>query len=104
LTKAVYHKAKVPPEVLEFQSVISNHFNPVMEAIPVFSDAELKKITVPIQFFGGDHDALINSVKTAERLKMLLPHSEIHILKDTGHVIIDQFPVIKEFLISNYQT
>jgi pimeloyl-ACP methyl ester carboxylesterase len=104
LTKAVYHKAEVPPEVLEFQSVISNHFNPVMEAIPVFSDAELKKITVPIQFFGGDHDALINSVKTAERLKMLLPHSEIHILKDTGHVIIDQFPVIKEFLISNYQT
>ena len=101
ISKAIYHKTEVPSKVLEFQSIVSRHFIPLMEVIPVFSDAQLRKITAPIQFFGGDHDALIDSVKTGERLKRLLPNSDVHILKDTGHVIIDQFPVIKDFLISN---
>jgi pimeloyl-ACP methyl ester carboxylesterase len=101
LNKAIYHKVKAPPELLEFQAIVSRHFNPVMETIPVFSDEQLKKITARIQFFGGDHDALIDSVKTGERLKRILPHLDIHILKDTGHVIIDQFPAIKEFLLLN---
>ena len=101
LNKVIYHKIEVPSIVLEFQSIVSKHFIPIMEPIPVFSDAELRKITAPIQFFGGDHDALIDSVKTGERLKSILPHADIHILKDTGHVIVDQFHSIKDFLISN---
>jgi len=101
LNQAVFHKAEVPAEVLEFQAVTTKHFNPMVEAIPVFSDAQLKRLTMPLQFFGGDHDALIDSVKTGERLKKLLPRAEIHILQDTGHVIIDQFPVIREFLLAN---
>jgi pimeloyl-ACP methyl ester carboxylesterase len=101
LNRSIYHKTEVPPEVLEFQAITSRHFNPVLETLPIFSDAQLKKITFPIQFFGGECDALINSVKTAERLKKLVPHSDIHILKDTGHAIIDQFSVVKDFLTSN---
>lgn len=101
LNKAIFHKTEIPAEVLEFQSVVSKHFNPVTEIIPIFGDEMLMNITAPIQYFGGDHDALIDSVKTGERLKKILPHSETHILKDTGHAIIDQFPVIKEFLITN---
>lgn len=98
ITRAVWHKREAPPQLLEFQSAASRHFNPVMEAIPVFSDEQLKRISARIQYFGGDHDALIDSVKAGARLKRLLPRSEIHILKDTGHVIVDQFPAIRDFL------
>lgn len=101
LSKAIYHKTVVPSEVLAFQALVSRHFIPVMERIPVFSDEMLKTISGPVQFFGGDHDALIDSVKTGERIKNLLPHSEIHILEDTGHVMLDQFSVIKDFLVSH---
>ncbi|MBN1466949.1 alpha/beta hydrolase [candidate division KSB1 bacterium] len=101
LSKTIYHKTKVPPQVLEFQGIVSKHFHPVLETIPIFTDTELAKITIPVQFFGGDHDALINSVKTGARLKRLLPHSEIHILQDTGHAIIDQFSAVKDFLLSH---
>ena len=100
LNKAIFHKTKIPSEVLEFQSIVSKYFNPVLEVLPLFSDTRIKSINFPLQYFGGDHDALIDSVKTGERLKRLLPHSEIHILKDTGHAIIDQFPVIKDFMKS----
>jgi len=101
LNKAIFYKTVIPSELLEFQSIVSRHFIPVMENIPVFNDEMLKNISGPIQFFGGDHDALIDSVKTGERIKKLLPHSDIHILEDTGHAIINQFPTINNFLISN---
>lgn len=98
LNKSIYHKTEVPNEVLEFQYLVSKHFIPLFDAIPIFTNKQLKKITAATQYFGGDHDSLINSVKTGKRLKNLLPTSEINILKDTGHVIIDQFSAIKEFL------
>ena len=53
LNKVVYYKTEVPKEVLEFQAITLKHFNPVMEALPIFSDKQLKNIVSPIQFFGG---------------------------------------------------
>jgi pimeloyl-ACP methyl ester carboxylesterase len=99
LNRTVFHKTEIPEEAIEYQSIVSKHFNPVMERIPVFTDAMLQNISAPVQYFGGDHDALLNSVKTGERITIHIPHSEIHILKDTGHVIINQFPVIRDFFI-----
>ena len=101
LNRAIYHKTAIPSQVLEFQAIVSKYFIPVMETIPLFSDEMLKQISAPIQYFGGDHDALIDSVETGERLGKLLPHAEIHILKDTGHAIIGMFPTIKEFLLAH---
>lgn len=98
LNKAVYYKTEIPNEVLEYQAIVSKHFNPVMETLPIFSDKQLKKISSPIQFIGGEHDSLIDSVKTAERILRLFPNADVHVLKDTGHVIIDKFPVVKVFL------
>ena len=100
LARTIWHKKEIPAELLEFQEITFRHFNPVMEAIPVFSDTQLKRITAPLQFFGGDCDALIDSVKTGARLKEIHPEAEINILKNTGHVILDQFDAIKRFLTS----
>ncbi len=98
LNKAVYHKTEVPGAVLAFQALVSKHFNPVTESLPVFTDSQLRKIKSPLQFFGGDRDALIDSVKTAERLRNLFPDADIHVLRDTGHVILGCFPEAAEFL------
>lgn len=101
INKTVFHKTEVPDIVLEFQEIVTKHFIPLLERIPIFKDYELKKIEAPLQFFGGDHDALIDSVKTANRIKDLVPNADVHILKDTGHVIINQFQNIKNFLLSD---
>lgn len=74
-----------------------------MEAIPIFEDAALRRIRARLQFFGGDHDALIDSVRTGFRLKSLLPETDMRILDNTGHAIVDQFPAMLEFLSSRSQ-
>ncbi len=99
LNKSIFYKTEVPKEITEFQSVVCKYFKPLIEEIPMFSDAQLSSVSVPIQYFGGDRDVLLDSVKTAERLQKFLPCSSINILNDTGHVIIDQFSAIKKFLI-----
>ncbi|MHB0897644.1 MAG: alpha/beta fold hydrolase [Spirochaetales bacterium] len=99
LNKAVYHKTSVPPEVLDFQALVSANFNPMAEPLPILSDAEMRKLSMPLQYFGGDHDALLDTEKTAARLAALVPHADIQVLADTGHVIIDQTAKIHAFLL-----
>ena len=63
----------------------------------VFTDAELSGLTIPIQYFGGAHDALVRTQESAERIAQLLPHVEVHLLADQGHAIIDQGQTIMSF-------
>lgn len=98
LNRTVYHKAVVPPEIHEFQALVSANFNPMTESLPIFTDAELRRLAMPIQYFGGDRDALLDTTKTAQRLSALFPRADIRVLKDTGHVIIDQGRAVKAFL------
>jgi len=98
LNRAIYYKAEVPQSLLEYQALVAKHFNPLMEAIPIFGDDELRSMRARIQFFGGDHDALIDSVRTGFRIQSLIPHAEVRILNNTGHAIIDQFSAILDFL------
>jgi pimeloyl-ACP methyl ester carboxylesterase len=101
LNKVIYHKVVMPREILEYQALVSRHFHPVTEALPVFSDEQLGRLTMPIQYFGGDRDALLNTKKSVERLRSLLPKAEAHLLTDTGHAIIDRFEEVRDFLLVN---
>ena len=102
LNKAIYHKVEMPEEILEYQALVSKHFRPVNEGLPRFSDEELKTLRMPLQYFGGDRDALLDTKTSVERLSALLPHAEVHLLADTGHAIIDKFDAANEFLINTW--
>ncbi len=101
LNRAIAHNTVVPEEVIEYQALVSKHFKPLTEPLPLFSDAELKNLRLPVQYFGGDHDAILDTYKTVKRLETYLPNAEVNLLSDTGHVIINQFEKIKKFLVDN---
>jgi len=103
INNSIYYKT---PQIkdnkyIKYQQCLNKYFNPVVEPIPIISDERLNKINFPIQYFGGDHDVLLNTLKTAERMKKIIPKIEINILKETGHVIIDQFENISSFIKTN---
>lgn len=98
LNRAICRNAAVPKEILDYQTLVSKHFRPVREPLPLFSDKQLLKLTMPVQYLGGDQDVLLNTGQSVEKLSSLLPHAEACLLKDTGHVIIDQFKTTYDFL------
>lgn len=98
MNKIVYGSDLIPDEVIEISTLMLRHFNPRMGSLPVFSDEEIKRLNMPVLFMGGEHDALLPTVKTAARLKKLLPHAETIVIKNRGHVIFNILDDIFKFL------
>ncbi len=84
--------------MLNYQKLIAKHFNFRTENIPLFSDDELRKLTMPVSLFVGGKDVMLHSEKTAKRLGSLLSHAEINLIPEEGHSIVNQGNEIREFL------
>jgi len=100
INRIVYGPVPADPEAEKFVLLASRHYNPITEKPPLFSDENLTSLNFPLLYVGGTMDALINTRDTAARLSRLMPSAEIKILKDTGHVILDQGDMIRDFFIS----
>ncbi len=85
----------IPSMLLKYQKLIGNNFNPRNELIPLFSDAELKRLSMNVTMFVGDLDIIIHSRKTAKRLRSLVPQAKINSLQGVGHTIVNLLDRIK---------
>lgn len=79
----------IPSTLLKYQKLIGDNFNQRNELIPLFSDAELKRLSMTVTMFVGDLDIIIHSRKTAKRLRSLVPQAKINSLKGVGHTIVN---------------
>jgi pimeloyl-ACP methyl ester carboxylesterase len=68
-------------------NAIMTHFRPRIGALPLFSDAELSGLTMPVLLVAGEQDALYPSGKTAARLEKLLPDLSVILEPEMGHVL-----------------
>lgn len=87
----------IPEEMLKYQKLIGKSFKYRRETIPIFSDNELKLLTMPTVLFLGAKDIMLYSDKTARRLGNLLPHAEINILPEAGHSNVNDVDKIIEW-------
>lgn len=90
--------AGIPKEVLEFMNLIIESYNPIPD-LPVFTDAELRRLAMPVLFIGGEKDALIDAKESALRLSRLVPSAEIQLLPDCGHMVSNAVAYIGAFLM-----
>jgi pimeloyl-ACP methyl ester carboxylesterase len=98
LDRLVWHKTDIPMSVREFGALVQAHFRPLLEPLPLFDDAELQRLTMPVLYLGGLKDSLLDTAGTARRLQALVPQVQLRLLEDTGHLIIDQGATIRSFL------
>lgn len=101
LNKIVYGNQPVPKEVIEVSTILTSNFNPRMDTPPIFTDQNLKQLTMPVLYIAGKLDALLQSEKSAKRLKSLLPGAEINLIPDAGHALIGIRDKIMPFLLTN---
>jgi len=88
----------IPEEMLKYQKLIGKSFNYRKETIPLFSDNELKLLTIPTALFVGGKDIMLHSNKTAKRLGDLLPYVKVNILPEAGHSNVNDVSNIMTWL------
>ncbi|MGC9312080.1 MAG: alpha/beta fold hydrolase [Sediminispirochaetaceae bacterium] len=97
INRIVSGKVAVDSRYEEFSLLTARHFIPLMEKLPVLTDEELERIRCPLLYIAGAEDVLLNTARSAKRLRDILPDSEINILENVGHVVLDQGDVLEDF-------
>lgn len=82
----------------EFFALLHKSTGPRTEKLLVFSDATLKKLTMPILAIVGGNDALLDSAETRRRIEGLVDNGEVRYIEEAGHLIMGLDEAISEFL------
>jgi pimeloyl-ACP methyl ester carboxylesterase len=93
--------ANVPPahtRFAEFMSFIGKHFIPRRGPVPIFDDAALKRLTMPVLVILGGRDAILDSAETKLRMERAVPHASVVVLPEAGHGLRGQTASILKFL------
>jgi pimeloyl-ACP methyl ester carboxylesterase len=96
LFRIINGNVDMPEIILKFQILIGKNFNTRKEPIPIFTDDEIRCMTMPMFLFVGAKDIMLHSMETADRIKKLVPNARINILPDGGHSIINLADTILE--------
>lgn len=98
LNRIVFGRQPMDAEAIQIMDAILTYFKPRIEKQPIFTDEELLRLKMPTLLVAGEQDALIDPVKTAQRLRALLPDLQVKLLPDTGHVLHHLAEEITPFL------
>ncbi|MFC5288664.1 alpha/beta fold hydrolase [Actinokineospora guangxiensis] len=88
------------PEVADYLVAIFRQFRPRYDRLPIFSDAALAALTMPVLAIVGARDAMLDSRGTAERLRRAVPHATVTVLPEVGHAVLGQTGPVLDFLRS----
>jgi len=91
-------KAPAAGPLAEYMRLIFQNFRPRLEAPRVFTDAELRALSMPMQVVVGANDAMLHATQTRERVTRLLPHAEMIWLDGAGHMLPPQTTRVADFL------
>jgi len=94
----IFKGTEVSEELDQFLTLIGRHFNYRTGAPPLFSDEELQGLAIPVLFLAGEKDVVLNTPKTAERLRKLVSDLTIKIFKEDGHATINTASYVISFL------
>lgn len=82
----------------DYALLIQQHYRPRRDRLPVFTDDQLRNLTMPLLAIAGARDGLLDSRQTSRRLRRLLPQAAVTLLPDSGHLLLGQTRRIQEFL------
>jgi pimeloyl-ACP methyl ester carboxylesterase len=81
-----------------FLKLVMANVRPRIEPQPQCTDEELRRLTMPVLLIQGTDDPIIDTGRTAERLRAQLPRLEERMIPGQGHVLLGYGPTIASFL------
>lgn len=96
--RLVTGQGALPAEAQDSLILRFRHFRPRMDALPIRTDAELARLTMPVQLILGGKDTLLRSSETRDRMVRCVPNLRLTYLENEGHILPRQTGVIAGFL------
>jgi pimeloyl-ACP methyl ester carboxylesterase len=89
-----------PPDddFAEFALLIHRSFRPRRGKLPIFPDAALGRLTMPLLVIAGGRDRMLDSYGTRRRLLRAAPNADVRLLPGTGHLLPAHTREIMDFL------
>lgn len=103
ITRITFGNQPIPDGVEEIMITVSSHFKPRVGVLPIFTDAELRRLTMPVYLLGGGRDVIRDLDKIAARLRALLPCLSVTILPGAGHALLNTSGHVMAFLAGEGQ-
>jgi pimeloyl-ACP methyl ester carboxylesterase len=88
----------IPDPVIDYMLTIHRNFRPRRDTLPIFSDEQLRSLTVPMHVVLGARDRMLDADETAARLARLCPAASVTVVPGTGHGLLDDGACLHEFL------
>ena len=88
----------VDPRVAAYLTLIFAHFIGRRDKLPIFDDAALRRLALPVLLIVGGQDAMLDSAETRARLEACAPRVTTRFLPEAGHMIRGQAEAILAFL------
>ncbi len=98
MVQMLYADQRVPESVEEMTAVLLSNFRVRVGILPIYSDEELQRLTMPTLLLGGTKDALRDIEKIAARLHTFVPQLDVEILPGAGHAVLNTAEHILSFL------
>jgi pimeloyl-ACP methyl ester carboxylesterase len=99
INRIVMGKEPIHPEAVRFMDAIMTNFHSRIEKEYLFTDEELKRLTMPVLLVGGSEDAIVPIEKVIPRMQKLVPQLKPDLLPGTGHVLVNLAGRIIPFLM-----
>jgi pimeloyl-ACP methyl ester carboxylesterase len=98
LKRIIFGAQRLPREADEMMNEILRHFVPRTGKEYVFSDDELRRLTMPILLVTGSADAVRDSPRMVERMRRLVPQVQHEEFRGRGHLLLDLADDVGPFL------
>jgi pimeloyl-ACP methyl ester carboxylesterase len=98
LVKALFGNQAVPEEVVAGVAQTMAAFKPRAGILPIFTDVELRQLTMPVLLLGGTQDIIRDMTRIARRMEVLVPTLTVKIVPGGGHALLATASHLTEFL------
>ncbi|MET9712933.1 alpha/beta fold hydrolase [Nocardiopsis alba] len=90
-----------PEDRAMLEAVFENFsdFRPRTARLPLFSDADLRSLAMPVQVIVGERDRMFDSARTLRRVHAHVPHARTLSLPGVGHAVLGRTGPVLEFLL-----
>jgi pimeloyl-ACP methyl ester carboxylesterase len=101
MMRLLFAAQPIPDGVEEIMEVMMRNFNSRVGVLPIFSDVELQRLTMPTLLLGGTQDALRDMEKISARLQRLLPDLTVTLIPGAGHALLNTTTIVLPFFVEN---